>query len=150
MNKVKPFEIEKRLVYEAYQSVCSNKGSSGVDGVMMDDYILNMSRNLYKLWNRMSSGSYFPSPVKLVEIPKSNGGMRQLGIPTIEDRIAQMTVVLLLQKRLDPLFHDDSTAIVPTSPLMTLSPKRVSVAFRIVGYWTWTSASSLTPSIMNC
>ena len=76
MNKVKPFEIEKRLVYEAYQSVCSNKGSSGVDGVMMDDYILNMSRNLYKLWNRMSSGSYFPSPVKLVEIPKSNGGMR--------------------------------------------------------------------------
>lgn len=113
MNKVKPFEIEKRLVYEAYQSVCSNKGSSGVDGVMMDDYILNMSRNLYKLWNRMSSGSYFPSPVKLVEIPKSNGGMRQLGIPTIEDRIAQMTVVLLLQKRLDPLFHDDSYGYRP-------------------------------------
>ena len=113
MNKVKPFRIEKRLVYEAYKSVSSNKGSSGIDGVDMDTYSSDVGGNLYRLWNRMSSGSYFPKAVKLVEIPKPNGGSRPLGIPTIEDRIAQMTVVLVLNERLDPLFHDDSYGYRP-------------------------------------
>ena len=113
MNEAKPFEIDKRLVYEAYRKVKSNKGSSGIDNVEIQTYASNMSMNLYKLWNRMSSGSYFPKPVKLVEISKSNGGIRPLGIPTVDDRIAQMTVVMAITPRLDPFFHEDSYGFRP-------------------------------------
>ncbi|WP_044269741.1 group II intron reverse transcriptase/maturase [Bacteroides timonensis] len=113
MNDAKPFEIDKRLVYEAFNAVKSNKGSAGIDNIGMDAYVNNMSRNLYKLWNRMSSGCYFPKAVQLVEIPKSNGGTRPLGIPTIEDRIAQMAVVLAITPRIDPLFHEDSYGYRP-------------------------------------
>ena len=89
MNEAKPFVIDKRLVWEAYHKVKENKGSAGIDKVDQKTFDKEMSKNLYKIWNRMSSGCYFPKAVKLVEIPKSNGGTRPLGIPTIEDRIAQ-------------------------------------------------------------
>lgn len=113
MNEAKPFEIDKRLVYEAFKKVKSNKGSAGIDGIGMTTYEQNVGKNLYKLWNRMSSGCYFPKAVKLVEIPKSNGGTRPLGIPTIEDRIAQMAVVMAITPRIDPLFHEDSYGYRP-------------------------------------
>lgn len=113
MNEAKPFEIGKRLVYNAFKKVKSNKGSAGIDGIEIASYEQNIGRNLYKLWNRMSSGSYFPKAVKLVEIPKSNGGTRPLGIPTIEDRIAQMAVVMAITPRIDPLFHEDSYGYRP-------------------------------------
>lgn len=108
MNEAKPFMIEKKLVYNGYLKVKVNRGSAGIDGVEMKAYEQNMSKNLYKLWNRMSSGCYFPTPVMLVEIPKPNGGKRPLGIPTIEDRIAQMAVVLEIVPRLEELFDEDS------------------------------------------
>lgn len=113
MNEAKPFEIDKRLVYEAYKKVKSNGGSSGIDEVDIHTYVENMSKNLYKLWNRMSSGCYFPKAVKLVEIPKSTGGKRPLGIPTVDDRIAQMTVVLAITPRLESIFHENSYGYRP-------------------------------------
>ena len=113
MNEAKPFKVEKRLVYEAYKRVKSNKGSAGIDGVEMEKFEENLSDNLYKLWNRMSSGTYFPKAVKLVEISKSNGGKRPLGIPTIEDRIAQMAAVLEIMPELDKIFHEDSYGYRP-------------------------------------
>lgn len=113
MNEAKPFEIDKRSVYEAFKKVRSNKGSAGIDGIEMNTYEQSLGNNLYKLWNRMSSGSYHPKAVKLVEILKSNGGTRPLGIPTIEDRIAQMTVVMAINPRIDPLFHEDSYGYRP-------------------------------------
>jgi RNA-directed DNA polymerase len=93
MQNAKSFEISKHLVMESYRKVKANGGTSGIDNISLMSYEKNLKGNLYKLWNRMSSGSYLPSPVKLVEIPKSNGGTRPLGIPTVEDRVAQMVVV---------------------------------------------------------
>lgn len=87
MEKIKSFVIDKRLVLEAWKRVKRNRGSSGVDGIEIDDFEANLQNNLYKLWNRMSSGSYFPPPVKIVEIPKADGKTRQLGIPTVADRV---------------------------------------------------------------
>jgi RNA-directed DNA polymerase len=108
MQEAKSFEISKHLVWEAYQRVKLNKGSGGVDGVEMEEFEKDVKNNLYKLWNRMSSGSYFPKPVKLVEIPKEDGGVRPLGIPTIEDRIAQMVAVLVMEPKMESHFHEDS------------------------------------------
>ena len=108
MQNVRSFEISKQLVMGAYQKVKANRGSGGIDGVSIEKFDENLKDNLYKIWNRMSSGSYIPPPVKLVEIPKPNGGIRPLGIPTVGDRVAQMVVVLTLEPQLDPLFHKDS------------------------------------------
>lgn len=105
MESSKQYQINKRIVYLAYRKVKANKGSPGIDGIGIEDYEKNLKNNLYKLWNRMSSGSYFPKPVMAVEIPKKNGGVRVLGIPTIEDRIAQMTATLYIEPILNPLFH---------------------------------------------
>lgn len=113
MKGAKPLNIDKRIVYEAFKKVKFNGGSAGIDNVDMAKYESNMSDNLYKLWNRMSSGSYFPQPVKLVEIPKSGGGTRPLGIPAIEDRIAQMTAVLMIEPLIEPHFHKDSYGYRP-------------------------------------
>jgi len=110
MKQAKSFEISKHLVMEAYQRVKANKGSAGIDGVSIEQFETNLNDNLYKIWNRMSSGCYVPPPVKLVEIPKSNGGTRPLGIPTVEDRVAQMVVVLTIEPFIEPHFHDDSYA----------------------------------------
>lgn len=110
MKSAKSFEIKKQLVMEAYKRVKANRGSAGIDDVSLLDFEKNLKDNLYKIWNRMSSGCYLPSPVKLVEIPKSNGGKRPLGIPTIEDRVAQMVVVMTIEPDIEPYFHEDSYA----------------------------------------
>lgn len=111
MDEAKPFKVAKRLVYESWKEVKSNKGSAGIDGI--EEYEMNLKNNLYRLWNRMSSGSYFPKPVKLVGIPKSNGWKRPLGIPTVDDMIAQAAVVKAIMPELDKIFHEDSYGFRP-------------------------------------
>jgi RNA-directed DNA polymerase len=113
MSKTKPFSISRRLVMAAYQKVKSNRGSAGVDEVSMNEFDKDYRNNLYKVWNRMSSGSYMPPAVKLIEIPKKGGGLRPLGIPTIADRIAQTVVRGLLEPTLEPLFKNDSYGYRP-------------------------------------
>jgi len=108
MNTAKPFEISKQQVWEAYTRVKANKGAPGIDGVDFKEFEEDLKGNLYKLWNRMSSGSYFPPAVRIVEIPKGDGGTRQLGIPTISDRIAQMIAKMYLEPKVEPYFHRDS------------------------------------------
>jgi retron-type reverse transcriptase len=88
----KPFNIDKRMVHEAYKAVKSNRGAAGVDEQSIEQFEADLSRNLYKIWNRMSSGSYFPPPVQAVSIPKKSGGVRILGVPTVADRVAQTVV----------------------------------------------------------
>ncbi len=112
-TKSKPIPITKDMVREAYRKVRSNKGSAGVDGVPLKQFGENVSKNLYKLWNRMASGSYFPMPVKEVVIPKSNGGERKLGIPSISDRIAQEVVKAYLEPRLEAVFLSQSYGYRP-------------------------------------
>ena len=92
MDRAKPYDIPKREVWEAFKRVRANQGAAGVDGQMISNFEADLENNLYKLWNRLSSGSYFPPPVRRVDIPKSDGRMRPLGIPTVADRIAQMVV----------------------------------------------------------
>src|SRR5947209_9325057 len=106
----KPFSIDKKRVYEAYKAVKSNAGAAGVDGQTIEQFEADLQNNLYKLWNRMSSGSYFPPPVRAVSIPKKSGGQRILGVPTVADRVAQMVVKQLIEPDLDPLFLADSSA----------------------------------------
>ena len=108
MKQAKPFCITKRQVWEAYKRVKANKGAAGVDGQTIEKFAENLQDNLYKLWNRLTSGSYFPQPVLRVEIPKSDGGIRPLGIPTVADRIAQMVVKTYLEPELEKHFHPDS------------------------------------------
>lgn len=111
--KAKPIQIAKREVFEAWQRVRANRGSAGIDGQTIADYEQKLSKNLYKLWNRMSSGSYFPRAVKRVEIPKADGGKRPLGIPTVNDRVAQEVVRKRLEIEVEPIFHNDSYAFRP-------------------------------------
>ena len=112
-QKTKSYEIPKREVFEAWKRVKSNKGSAGVDGISIEQFEMNLSKNLYKVWNRMSSGSYFPGAVKRVEIPKVDGSMRPLGIPNVCDRIAQDVVRARLEVELEPIFHNDSYGFRP-------------------------------------
>jgi group II intron reverse transcriptase/maturase len=109
----KPFKIDKRLVYEAYKAVKSNAGAAGVDGKTIEQFEADLRNNLYKLWNRMSSGSYFPPPVRAVSIPKKTGGQRILGVPTVADRVAQMVVKQLIEPDLEPIFLADSYGYRP-------------------------------------
>ena len=113
MPHAKPFVIPKRLVWDAYQRVKANRGAAGVDGESLTAFETDLANNLYKVWNRMSSGSYCPPPVRLVEIPKDNGGMRPLGIPTVADRVAQTVVTMVLEPVVDPHFHPDSYGYRP-------------------------------------
>lgn len=113
MDKVKPFCIAKREVWEAYKRVKANQGSAGVDGQSIAKFEEDLSNNLYRLWNRMSSGSYIPPPVRRVEIPKGDGSSRPLGIPTVSDRIAQMVVKRYLEPIVEPVFHEDSYGYRP-------------------------------------
>lgn len=113
MEETKPFNISKQAVKIAFERVKANKGTYGIDGQTIDEYEQNLKRNLYKLWNRMSSGTYFPKPVKAVAIPKKNGGTRTLGIPTIEDRIAQMVAKMYLEPNVEKLFYEDSYGYRP-------------------------------------
>lgn len=113
MSEAKPFSISKQEVWEAYQKVKANQGAAGVDGQSIAAFETRVKDNLYRIWNRMSSGSYFPPPVRTVTIPKANGGERTLGIPTVSDRIAQMVVKSRLEPVVDPLFHPDSYGYRP-------------------------------------
>jgi RNA-directed DNA polymerase len=110
----KPFDISKREVWEAWERVKENKGAPGVDGCSIEDFEKDLKNNLYKIWNRMSSGSYFPPPVRAVEIPKPHGGgTRILGVPTVADRIAQTVVARRLEAKVEPIFHPDSYGYRP-------------------------------------
>jgi hypothetical protein len=113
MIKAKPFDISKREVWEAFKKVKANQGAAGVDGQSIEVYEANLVDNLYKLWNRLSSGSYLPSPVRRVDIPKASGGTRPLGIPTVADRVAQEVVRRYLEPLLEPRFHQDSYGYRP-------------------------------------
>ena len=114
MDKAKPFSIPKREVWEAFKRVKANQGAAGVDGQSILEFEADLSRNLYKLWNRLSSGSYFPPPVKRVMIPKRDGGgERALGIPTVADRVAQEVARRYLESILEPAFHADSYGYRP-------------------------------------
>jgi RNA-directed DNA polymerase len=110
----KPFVISKRLVWEAWLRVKANDGAAGVDEESIQTFEANLEGNLYKLWNRMSSGSYMPPPVRAVEIPKKDGrGVRTLGVPTVADRVAQTVVRLVLEPEVEPVFHPDSYGYRP-------------------------------------
>ena len=113
MNQEKAYDIPKKLVWQAYRSVRANKGAAGCDGQTLQQFDENRNNNLYKIWNRLSSGSYMPPPVLKQEIPKANGGTRTLGIPTITDRIAQGAIKFFLEEKLEPLFHPDSYGYRP-------------------------------------
>ena len=113
MGKAKPFDIAKREVWEAFKRVRANQGAAGVDAQSIAEFEADLSNNLYKLWNRLSSGSYFPPPVRRVEIPKADGGRRPLGIPTVADRIAQEVARRYLEPYLEPVFHTDSYGYRP-------------------------------------
>ena len=112
-NETKSIPISRQEVWTAYKKVRSNKGSAGIDKVSMEEYDANRSKYLYKLWNRMASGSYFPPPVKEVEIPKKDGKVRKLGIPTISDRVGQMVIKQLLEPRLEQIFSNNSYGYRP-------------------------------------
>jgi len=110
----KTFAISKRDVWEAYQKVKENQGAPGVDKQTLADFETELQGNLYKIWNRMSSGSYFPPPVRAVDIPKPHGGgTRTLGVPTVADRIAQTVVARHLEEKVEPIFHPDSYGYRP-------------------------------------
>jgi hypothetical protein len=104
VDEAKPFKIPKREVWEAYKRVKANQGSAGVDGQSIAEFEADLEDNLYKLWNRLSSGSYFSPPVRRVEIPKRDGGVRPLGIPTVADRVAQEVARRFLEPILDPVY----------------------------------------------
>jgi group II intron reverse transcriptase/maturase len=109
----KPFNIDKKRVYEAYKAVKSKGGAAGVDGQTIEQFEADLKSNLYKIWNRMSSGTYFPPPVRAVSIPKKSGGQRILGVPTVADRVAQMVVKQVIEPKLDSVFLTDSYGYRP-------------------------------------
>ena len=148
---MKSFEIQKRLVYEAWMKVQANGGAPGVDAVSIERFADKERANLYKLWNRMSSGSYFPGPVRAVEIPKDHGtGVRVLGVPNTVDRVAQTAAAMLLEEKLEPIFHQDSYGYRPGRVPMTPWPWPVSAVGGRTGYWTLTSGPSSTAFPMIC
>src|SRR6187397_3684823 len=111
----KPFVIPKPMVWDAWRRVKAKKGAPGVDGQDLEEFEADLRDNLYVIWNRMSSGSYFPPPVRAVEIPKPHGdGVRVLGVPTIADRVAQTVVAMHLGERAEPRFHRDSYGYRPS------------------------------------
>jgi len=113
MDKTKSYEISKHVVVEAFQRVKANKGAAGIDGKSLEAFEANLKNNLYKIWNRMSWQSYFPPPVKAVEIPKKSGGRRMLGVPSVADRVAQMVAKIYFEPKVEPYFHKDSYGYRP-------------------------------------
>lgn len=111
--EAKPYSISREQVAEAWRLVKANRGKGGVDGETLEMFEKNLEGNLYKIWNRMSSGSYFPPPVKRVDIPKGDGRTRPLGIPTVADRVAQAVAKQVLEPMVEPVFHTDSYGYRP-------------------------------------
>ena len=147
----KPFSIDKKLVYEAYKAVKANAGAAGVDRQTIEQFDANLRDNLYKIWNRMSSGSYFPPPVRAVSIPKKNGGQRILGVPTVADRVAQMVVKMVIEPDLDSTFLPDFMVIGPENRRSMPLERRGSAAGNMIGYSSSTSrACSTTSTTRSC
>lgn len=113
MTAAKPFEISKKIVVQAYEEVKSKAGAAGIDNESINDFDRNLKDNLYRIWNRMSSGCYFPPAVKGVSIPKKTGGTRLLGVPTVSDRIAQTVAKMILEPLLEPVFDENSFGYRP-------------------------------------
>ena len=111
--ETKEHPITRRMVLEAFKLVKANRGAAGVDGQEIKQYEKELRGNTYKLWNRMTSGSYYPQPVREKEIAKKSGGTRKLGIPTVADRIARQVVKTYLEPTVDPTFHPDSYGYRP-------------------------------------
>jgi RNA-directed DNA polymerase len=118
----KPFVIAKWAVWEAYEKVKANKGAPGVDAVSLETFEQDLRNNLYKIWNRMSSGTYFPPPVRAVEIPKTGGGVRMLGVPTVADRIAQTVAARVIEAEVEKIFHPGLVRL----PAWTIGDRRGS------------------------
>ena len=150
MDRAKPFDIPKREVWEAYKRVRANQGAAGVDGQSIADFEADLSNNLYKLWNRLASGSYFPSPVRRVDIPKDDGRTRPLGIPTVADRIAQMVVKRALEPLVEPHFHSDSYGYRPGKSALDAVGVARQRAGATTGCSIWTSNPSSMISTGSC
>ena len=150
VSSAKPYGIAKRTVWEAYQQVKANRGAAGIDDETTAEFEQNRSKNLYKLWNRMSSGSYFPPPVKQVEIPKASGGTRKLGVPTVCDRVAQTVVKLLIEPELDSIFHADSYGYRPGRSASKPWRSLVNAAGDTTGSWSLISRRPSIKSITGC
>jgi len=146
-DAAKPFCISGWEVWEAYVKVKSNQGAAGLDGQSIEDFERDLKKNLYRIWNRMSSGSYFPPPVLTVKIPKANGGERTLGIPTVSDRIAQMIVKNRLEAVVDPLFLPARMGIAQRGRHWMRWGRLGRCAGPTTGFVTWTSKASSTISI---
>src|ERR1700722_3476108 len=147
MIRAKPFDIPKREVWEAFKHVKANQGAAGVDGQSIEDFEARLGDNLYKLWNRLSSGSYMPPPVRRVDIPKATGGARPLGIPTVADRVAQGGVCRYLEPSVATKTPMDIGLGVPLS---MRSERHASGAGTTIGSLISTSKASSTASIMCC
>lgn len=133
MEKTKPFNIPKKLFVQAFKLVKANAGAAGVDQQSLEDFEKNLKDNLYKMWNRMSSGSYFPPPVKAVPIPKKSGGERILGVPTVSDRIAQMVIKLIFEPCVEPYFLTDSYGYRPNKSALDA----IGVTRQRCWYYSW-------------
>lgn len=133
LSTAKPYNISKKVVWEAYERVKANQGAAGVDAESIVDFEKRLKDNLYKIWNRMSSGAYFPPPVRTVAIPKKSGGERVLGIPTVSDRVAQMVVKRYLEPVVEPHFHGDSYGYRP----MKSAVQAVGVTRRRCWQYDW-------------
>ncbi len=133
MKNTKPFNIPIDLMDRAWRAVKFNAGSCGVDGITLSMYEANLGKNLYKLWNRMTSGSYFPKAVKAVSIPKKQGGERVLGIPSVEDRVAQTVVKLVFEEKVEPYFYKDSYGYRPNKSALDA----ISVTRQRCWKWDW-------------
>jgi RNA-directed DNA polymerase len=133
LEKTKPFNIPKKLFVQAFKLVKANAGAAGVDQQSLEDFEKNLKDNLYKMWNRMSSGSYFPPPVKAVPIPKKSGGERILGVPTVSDRIAQMVIKLIFEPCVEPYFLTDSYGYRPNKSALDA----IGVTRQRCWYYSW-------------
>ena len=149
MSCAKSFAIPKRMVWRAYLKVKTKGGAAGVDGQTMEDFEIDLKDNLYRIWNRMSSGTYFPPPVVRVEIPKRDGGTRNLGVPTISDRIAQTVVKRWLEPKVDPSFHRNSYGYRPGKSAIVPYPKFGGTVGNMTGCSILTSKPSSIVSIMT-
>src|SRR5471032_1608897 len=145
VDEAKPFDIPKREVWEAFKKVRANQGAAGVDGQSIAEFEADLRNNLYKLWNRLSSGSYFPPPVRRVDIPKADGGTRPLGIPTVADRVAQEVARRYLEPRLEPAFHADSYGYRPGKSAIDAVRQARQRCWR----YDWVLDIDVIPSLIN-